>query len=311
VFERYPELESLPADEQSRIIYEKAFALIQNDPGRLVKGALYNWSMLFSDSWYSVYSFVGGEKRVMRNIAQWVVLALCGLGLIRWFRRRDDPLTSLVGVSVLGILISVPFLPPTDAYRMRPYAVSMIVFGLLPALGLLFGMERLKIPSTNRSDAGHPNPSALVVLTCLLVSIALLGPLLLKGFGHPPRFDPVSCAQGSDRISIRFDPGAHFNILREKQPGLDWMPDFHIGRFRQNAHSLPDVHMIAWAEELDPLTSVFYTLDYGSSQKVLVVSPTRLLPAPNSLWQACGQWEEDPLLKTYNIFYARETASIP
>ena len=112
-------------------------------------------------------------------------------------------------------------------------------------------------------------------------------------------------------ISVRFDRGAHFNILREKQPGLDWMPDFHIGRFRFNAHSLPDLNMIAWAEELDPLSSVFYTLNYQTSQKVLVVAPTKLLPRPNSLWQACGEWEEDPLLKSYNIFYAREAASLP
>jgi hypothetical protein len=311
VFERYPELLSLPADEQSRIIYQKAFALIKSDPGRLIKGAFYNWSMLFSDSWYSAYSFVGGEKRIMRNITQWAVLALCALGLIRWFRKLDDPLMSLMGVSVLGILVSVPFLPPTDAYRMRPYAVSMIIFGLLPALGLRSAMERLKVPPTNQSDLGDANPSALVVFTSLLVSIALLGPLILKGFGDPPRFDSVRCAQGLDGISLRFDGGAHFNILREKQPGLDWMPNFHIGRFRLNAHSLPDLNMIAWAEELDPLTSVFYTLDYRSSQKVLVVAPTKLLPSPNSLWQACGEWEQDPLLKSYNIFYARQAASVP
>jgi hypothetical protein len=311
VFEKYPELLSLPADEQSRIIYQRAFALIQNDPSQLVKGAFYNWSMLFSDSWYSAYSFVGGEKRIMRNIAQWGILSGCVLGLIRWVRKLDDPLMSLVGVSVVGILISVPFLPPTDAYRMRPYAVSMIVFGLLPAMGLLFAMEGLKLPPTNQSDLGNTNPSALIGFTPLLVSIALLGPLILKGFGNPPQFDSVSCAPGLDGISVRFDRGAHFNILREKQPGLDWMPNFHIGRFRFNAHSLPDFNMINWAEELDPLTSVFYTLDYQSSQKVLVVAPTELLPAPNSLWQVCGEWEQDPLLKSYNIFYAREAASVP
>lgn|GEM_PF-686109 len=311
VFERYPELESLPADEQSRIIYQMAFDQIQKEPGLLVKGAFYNWSMLFSDSWYSAYSFVGGEKRIMRNIAQWAVLALCVFGLIRWFRKSGGLLMSLVGVSVLGVLISVPFLPPTDAYRMRPYAVSMIVFGLLPALGLLFVMERLKIPPTNRSESGDTSPDVLVVFTTLLVSIVLLGPITLKSFGNPPQFDSASCARGSDMISVRFDEGTHFNILREKQPGLDWMPNFHLGRFRQNAHSLPDPNMIAWAEGLDPLTSVFYTLDYQSFEKVLVVAPTADLPAPNLLWQACGEWEEDPSLEALNIFYAQEEASLP
>jgi hypothetical protein len=114
-----------------------------------------------------------------------------------------------------------------------------------------------------------------------------------------------------DLIYLRFDPGTSFNILRQSQPGLDWMPDFRIGRFRQNAHSLPDVDMIAWAEDLDPLTSVFYALDYGSWEKVLVVARTQLLPPPGALWQVCGEREQDPLLRMYNIFYVREDASLP
>jgi hypothetical protein len=311
VFERYPELESLPADEQSSIIYQRAFDLIQEQPGLLVRGAFYNWSMLFSDSWYSAYSFVGGENRIMRNIAQWAVLALCVLGLLRWFRKPGELLTSLVGVSVLGILTSVPFLPPTDAYRMRPYAVSMIVFGLLPALGLLFLMERLKILPTNRAESEYARPDALVMFSALLICVALLGPIFLKSVGKPPQFNSTSCPPGLDMISLRFDGGTHFNILREKQPGLDWMPNFHLGRFRQNAHSLPDPNMISWAEGLDPLTSVFYALDYHSFEKVLVVAPTVDLPAPNSLWQVCGTWEEEPSLEALNIFYAREKASPP
>jgi hypothetical protein len=305
VFELHPELLRLPADEQSSIIYQMAFDLIRKDPGLLLKGALYNWSMLFSDTWYSAYSFVGGESRIWRNIAQWSIFILCVLGLIRSLQKLDDPLSSLVGISVLGILASVPFLPPTDAYRMRPYAVSMIVFGLLPGLGLLFGMEALKLPFLDKFRHERANPGALLLFTVLLVFTGLLGPFLVKGLGRIPQLEQVSCAKGLDSISVRFSPGTHFNILRQNQPGLDWMPDFHIGRFRQNAHSLPDAKMITWTEGLDPLHSVFYALDYGSSQKVLVVSRTALLPSPNSLWQVCGEWEDDPELEVYNIFYAR------
>jgi hypothetical protein len=121
----------------------------------------------------------------------------------------------------------------------------------------------------------------------------------VKGFGKLPQFEQSSCPQGLDLISIRFERGAHFNILREKAPGLDWMPD------------LPDTTLINWAEDRAPVSSMFYTLDYRSSQKALVVARTALLPAPDSLWQVCGEWEEDPLLKPYNIFYVRSAATLP
>jgi hypothetical protein len=87
------------------------------------------------------------------------------------------------------------------------------------------------------------------------------------------------------------------------------MPDFHIGRFRRNAHSLPDSNLIEWVEGIDPLTTVFYAFDYRSSEKVLVVAPTKLLPSPDSLWSVCGEWEEKETLKIYHIFYVREEAS--
>ena len=311
VFERYPELLALPADEQARITYQKAFDLIWEDPGLFVKGAFYNWSMLFSDTWYSAYSFVGGENRLLRNISQWVIFAFCGLGLVRCVRKFDEPLTSLVGVSVLGVLISVPFLPPTDAYRMRPYAASMIIFGLLPALGLLSGMEILKVLPTTRSISEGAKPGGLVLFTTLLLLAALPGPLVLKALGNPPPFGQARCVPELALISVHFDRGTHFNILRQSEPGLDWMPDFHIGRFRQNAHSLPDANMIAWAEDLRPLTSLFQTLDSRSSKRVLVVAPTAILPPPGSSWQVCGEWETDPTLKVFNIFYARAEALSP
>ena len=46
--------------------------------------------------------------------------------------------------SAIGVFISVPFLPPTDAYRMRPYAASIVIFAALPAMGLNYILSRKK-----------------------------------------------------------------------------------------------------------------------------------------------------------------------
>ncbi|HLO32245.1 MAG TPA: hypothetical protein VK249_24055 [Anaerolineales bacterium] len=311
VLESHPELLLLSESNQSRIVYRMAFELIRQNPVLLVKGAIYNWSMLFSNSWYSAYSFVGGENQIIRNISQWAIFILCGLGLLRWFRKIDDPLTSLMGISVLGVLTSVPFLPPTDAFRMRPYAASMVIFGLLPALGLLSGMKTLKLRSTPPFGSQPSGSSMIVLFTTALILATTVGPLIVKSSGRTPQFEQVNCAPGLNLVSVHFERGTSFNLLRQNQPGLDWMPDFHIGRFKRNAHSLPDPYIIAWAESLAPLTSVFYALDYRSSEKILMVTPTRLLPQPGSFWQACGEWEADPNLELHNIFYVRTGAMPP
>jgi hypothetical protein len=311
VFEIHPELFDLREPEQSKTIYQMALALIRENPALLVQGALYNWSMLFSDSWYSAFSFVSGENRTVGLIVQWGILLLCALGFIKWFLNPDDSLAGLVGISAIGVLISVPFLPPTDAFRMRPYAASMIVFGLLPAMGLMLGMETLKLRFFHKPGLEDEGQSMTVAFTSLLVLGMVIGPLLVKSFGQPPQFDDATCGQGTDLMSLRFDPGTHFSILRQEEPGLDWMPDFHIGRFRRNAHSLPDPNLIQWAESIEPRTSIFYALDYHAWKNILVVVPTILLPQPGTLWQVCGEWEDGQNLRTYDIFYIRANAASP
>jgi len=311
VFEIHPELLALREPEQSRTIYRMALDLIREDPTLLVKGAFFNWSMLFSNSWYSAYSFVSGENRTVGYVVQWGIFLLCALGFLKWFIDIDDAFVGLVGISAIGVLISVPFLPPTDAYRMRPYAASMIIFGLLAALGLLFGMETLKLRFLPKRDTEDAKESGTVAFTSLLVLGIILGPLIIKSVGNPPQFGPATCEPGTDVLSLRFDPGTHFSILRQDEPGLDWMPNFHIGRFRRNAHSLPNSDLIQWAESIEPGTSIFYTLDYHSWRNILVVAPTTLLPQPGTLWQVCGKWEEDQNLRTYNIFYIRTNATSP
>jgi len=308
VFETHPELNSMVEPYQSREIYRMAFELIQGNPAGLVKGALYNWSMFFSDTWYSAYSFAGGENDAVHDAAEQVLFLLCVLGFLRWFRKPDDPLTSLVGVAAIGILLSVPFLPPTDAYRMRPYAVSMIVFGLLPGMGLLFGLERLKLRSPGESNVPFNGENAMVIFTAALVAVMILGPVLVKLSGKIPAYPQATCGSTRTLVSVRFDPGTHVSIVQQNQPGLDWLPLIHAGRFRRNSHSLPATDMIDWAEEIEPRNSIFGTLDFKTMQGVLIVTPTDLLPDPHSLWQVCGDWDLRLGVGGYRVFYVREQA---
>ena len=311
VFESHPQLYQLQEPYQSREIYRMAFEFIRNEPALFIKGALFNWSMLFSDSWYSAYSFVSGENLTVRMIAQWIIFLLCALGFVKWLRKPDDHLAGLVGVAALGILFSVPFLPPTDAFRMRPYAASMIVFGLLPGMGLMFGLDALEFRFFDKPGPENNHSGLLAFLTIPLLITTLAGPALIRNFGEMPQFQQANCGSDLDLVAIRFDPGTYFSVIRQTEPGLDWMPVFHVVRFKRNSHSLADSNLIRWTENIDPLTSIFYALDFQSMAKVLIVTPTSLLPAPGTLWQVCGNWEADQALKTYNIFYAQSGLNVP
>jgi hypothetical protein len=306
VFEAHPEVLSIREPEQSKRIYQLAFELIRDKPLQMVQGAFFNWRMLFSNTWYNIYSYVGGENWNINVAARWGMYLLCILGIYSWSQDRKDPIKTLIMVSVVGIFISVPFLPPTDAYRMRPYASSIIILAALPALGLDFLTQK-----TIQRFISHPNETssyspALIVFTIALIATTWLGPILIKSTASQRIFTGVSCTAQQSFVNVHYARGTYINIQKENQNFLDWMPNFHFGLFRENAHSLAENNLIQWTQTINPPKTIFLTLDYNAKQKVLLVVPTNLLPKPGTFIQACGNFESDPVLSPFAIFYAEQ-----
>jgi hypothetical protein len=308
VFEANPELLTLQEPEQSTRIYQMAFELIREDPWQMLWGALFNWKMLFSNTWYNVFSYVSGENAAVTVGVRWSLYGLCILGIIAWVINRNDPVQSLVMLSVFGVFVSVPFLPPTDAYRMRPYAASIVVMGCLPAMGLSLVLRRWSPPGLDQTRIDMPPLTAQ--FCTLLILVTLIGPLLIKATTQPLLLVADDCAPEQDALVIRYDQGTFVNLHRQSEPFLDWMPDYHIGLFRANSHAHPDVNLIAWANSIEPLHTIFLTLDLRSNRKVMILAPTDLLPETGSTVQICGKFDSDPDLSPYDIFYAETVQNL-
>jgi len=307
VFEVHPEVLGIQEPEKTKIIYQLAFELIRANPMQTVQGALFNWKMLFSDSWYNIYAYMGGENWQITAITRWGMYLLCILGIFGWFRNRKDPIQSLVMAATIGIFISVPFLPPTDAYRMRPYAASIVIFAALPAMGLIIILNQIKkIPLNILDKTSIPQSSSMPAYTFVLILVLLVGPVLIKSTAKPQSVQTTPCADGLTPIIVKFDEGTYINIKKQNDPFLDWMPNFHTGTFKENSHSLADSYMINWIAGIEPPKTIFFTLDYLNNKKVLAVVPSTLLPEKGALTQICGLWETDPNLSTYGIFYGSE-----
>jgi hypothetical protein len=306
IFEAHPEVLKIQEPEHSKRIYQLAIELIRANPMQAVHGALFNWKMLFSDSWYNIYAYIGGENWRLTIITRWSMYILCVVGIFAWFRNRRDPIQCLVLASAVGVFISVPFLPPTDAYRMRPYAASIVIFAALPAMGLAYiinQMKRISLVDKILDKGSYLSYTPMLAFAFVLIPILLFGPILIRTTAKPQSVQATSCTDGLTPIVIRFDEGTYINLKKQNDPFLDWMPNFHTGTFRENSHSLADSYLINWAENIEPPKSIFLTLDYLNRQKVMAVIPTSILPKTGTLVQFCGQWENDPNLAGYGIFY--------
>jgi hypothetical protein len=309
VFQTHPELTQIQEPEQSKRIYQMAFELIRANPLQTVQGAFFNWKMLFSDTWYNIYAYLGGENWKLAVASRWGMYALCLIGIFASLRNRKEAIHSLILVAALGVFVSVPFLPPTDAYRMRPYAASIIVFAALPALGLNFILNQIKhirLADKIFDKSVLPASASMLTYFVVLIPILLIAPVLIQSTATPPPVPAISCSEELTPIVVRFNEGTYINIKKQGEVFLDWMPNFHTGTFRENSHSLADTYMINWAARIQPPKTIFLAMDYLSQQRVMVVIPTDLLPKTGTMAQFCGQWESDPNLAGYRVFYGVE-----
>jgi hypothetical protein len=309
VFVAHPEIQVLQEPEQSRQIYRLALELMTQNPNLFIKGMLFNWKMFFSNSWYNVFSFVSGENFLVNTIARYGLYLLSLIGLIGWFFNRNNKYKSLVALMSLGILISVPFVPPTDAYRVRLYAATIPVIVLLPSMGLAQLLEWINYRHVYRANDIPQRQHFYLAFASIVATVILIGPIFVRNSNRSPVLAQTSCPTELASISIWFSEGTYVNILHEKNRFLDWMPNYHQGVFHLSAHSLADTKLITKMNEISPPSTLFYTLDYQSNRSVLAVVPIELLPEPGSSLTLCGNWITDKGVDQYHIFYAIETAT--
>jgi hypothetical protein len=290
-------------------IYRMAFELFREQPALIVKGALYNLSMFVSNTGYGLYSYMRGESSLSATVSYWILLLLSFIGVFSWVRKRDDPYLGFVIMAAIGLIASVPFLPPTDAFRLRLYASSLVILAMLPALGLWTILNNLHSVIAMPVKEILENPGSLYrysipLFTIIVVVLVLFTPLIMRGIEPPPDFSNSNCNDWEISLMVRYDPGTMIHLFPQNVQFLDWVPNIHIGTFRRNIHDFPSFALMDWAlEKVRPNTTIFYALDYRTFRSALVVVDSDLLPSPPALLELCGKWEEDSNVESFNIFY--------
>ena len=305
----HPELSQLTGNAHFLRVYVLSFEEFLRHPAGLLVGMLKYWGQFFSFNWYSAYGYMISETAVITVGTRALMYALCLVGLVRCLRTRNDPHHQLVLSAFIGLLLSVPFVPPGDAYAVRLYAATMPIVAILPALGVntLFSPLEKQFRWLHNDQTLEREYS--VGFAALLVTLVILSPVLVKAFARPADALLVDCQAGSEAVTVRFAPGSSVNILKESVFFLDRLPNFHSGRFQKQIHGLPaDRQMKAFAGLESPFT-IYETVDLVTLRPVWLLLDPLILHSPGEVQGICGVWNNDPDLEEYGFFDAREGAA--
>ena len=307
VYNDFQEGRSMPEKERYEQIYRMAFDLIRENPMGIVKGSLYQWGLLFSDTWFSVYSYVGGENAEGNRYIHWVMYALCVAALIQAVRKRNQSLFPFILVCTAGIFLSVPFVPPGDAHKMRAFAATIPLLAFLPALGVSELINFLPWKQAADTADDSLEPGGLAVYSALLTGFMVLVPFIGMKVAVPPVVNVAQCQSGETPVTIHYDPGNAVNLIREDVLQLDWLPEFHYGRYKMFIHNLPNDEAIDTLSKVEPPATLLLGYDIPSGNRVWVLTGTEKMPREYGILQLCGNFIDstDPDLLRYGFYFPR------
>ena len=224
-------LEALGTSD-SAVVLQAALDKIRTYPQGFLIGCAKAFGDFFSNNSLGMFDLLSGEKAVGDWIFWGACLALLLIGLARAFRNRKNPANLLLLAGFLGVLFSIPFLPPIDGGN-RFYAGSVpFLFALLAAALPAGRQPQPEEPSQTGSDARMGKGSAW--LSGLMLVLAALLPLVILAFGTPPEVQPRSCAAGQIGFTTQIEDGAIVDILPEESEVCAGSPALCRTRFISN-----------------------------------------------------------------------------
>lgn len=176
-----PAYKGLSEKEATTRIFADSIRAVKHDPKLLMKGVFRAWKEIISG-----YAFVFTELPFLIKILGW--FSLLTLALILFDRSRS---ARFILACAIGMMASVPFVPPWDADGMRAYATTIPYLAIIPAFGLLklrvfaerwFARGKAKISPlpypVGATEIGWRSP--LMVFSGIIVLFCLPAPVLLQ-----------------------------------------------------------------------------------------------------------------------------------
>ena len=330
IYKEHPDLLSgLSEAEQARAIYDLVWSDLKKNPWLLVKGFWRAWdlflfkggaisfllsklSLVFDGVWIQI-------DRIAAQIFSIFVRLLSAFSLITIFRKLRDVHTSLLLALMIGILASVPFVPPWDADGLRVYAATIPCMALFPAMGLYSLRQWLGSRSAVR-DIGNQDSffnNFSIFFGILLASFVIFSPLFIKVFSVPRELNTsVSCPSEQSAAHIRLASGSYVELVENDAVRSSHLPKIRIEDFRNGLHELGLVYpeFADGFKTLDSGTILSIPFDIKDRRTFYLIADSALVPSDNrqGVLGLCLQQTEDERLNRYfRLMEAKSVRSLP
>jgi len=321
----YPKMQQLLPFQVEQQAYSILWQTLREHPSASIQGIINEWRKFFFDEHFSIFF-------IQRNEMEMSLRVLGSIGLVTCLSKLTKPSASLIIMYALGVIASIPFVGGTSQFRI--YAVTVIIFPLLSAIGLALILQKIIHPtlwfgwnlleqrslisylnlapflSPSNTQKGSPTLSfwqdkGLLIFSLTLVMLSFIGPITIKQFSYTPQTAHTSCPDGLETQYFRNNPGSSINLVSD-----DAMTDSHLPNIRISDYRKGLTNFAYWQKEseafakLSPGLTILDTYNYE-----WLVAKSSLIPQERGFILACGTRETIGYLTFFHADYLEPISS--
>ena len=165
-----------------------------------------------------------------------ILTGLLALGITRLIQARRTILARLLFAVIVGILLSIPFVPPIDD-GIRAMIVTVPFWALIVGLAVA---DRNALNSTGEEawKLKLPRIHLLLLFSFAMVFFVTLGWLFVRGSASST-VKEVSCDAGEYPVAIMASAGSYINVVKNNSRSVSWLPNIRREDLRANMREFP------------------------------------------------------------------------
>ena len=316
LFKDHPEINQVPNSQKANFAYQLSFQNFKDDPTNTLRGIGHAYSDYFSLKDSSVFGFVAGGDLTVFNDPDTqnqhayqtsrILLMLFSLGGLSWLcSKRSKPENSLLLWVVLGVFLSIPFLPPKDAGIMRVYATSIPFIILLPGLGLKWlNLQSVfdKEPIKQSNMVGNFTK----FLGVSMIALTIFGSYTVYHLNKNQNVFRTSYATQKADAVIKVRNGSYLYILNDESLDTTYLPRVKFSDFQLRLQQFPFAEKIQELSTLKPPKILMNALDLRDGKLLWVVINPEILDFIDAPVAVCGYWMPQILSEGLGFLYVEE-----
>jgi hypothetical protein len=294
----HPDIMALTEPLRTQQLYQITLDLIKSHPWVFIINLIkqYWYFVLYGNT--SVFSYLFTSIDWYNILLMVLLYGLCIWTVVLLIKNRKELKHLVLLGAIVGIVLSVPFVPPQDESDMRAFAVVIPIMALVPAFSLdaiiryVFtgiGSKR-KLSGVKKTVLQEKNVThyATIVLAVIILGGSILPIFSLQGIARPINSSVPVCPSGTTPYVWNYLH--HNSVSIQTEMPFSSENYIHAWQARSLIHNLYFSGRTTLFKAFQDGTTITENVNYLDGNSAWVITPSDIYKAGDRIYSGCGNF---------------------